>query len=84
VGFVVDKEALEEVFSKYFCFPCQSFHLLLHAHHHHPSSRTGTTGQMVACMPSGLNLDMPQEQGVRNILLFIINLSATRIGMLIL
>jgi hypothetical protein len=29
VGFVVDKAALEQVFSEYFGFPCQfSFHLL--------------------------------------------------------
>jgi hypothetical protein len=26
VGFVVDKVALGQVFSKYFGFPCQSFH----------------------------------------------------------
>jgi hypothetical protein len=35
VGFVVDKEALGQVFSEYFGFPCQSFHQLLH-HHNHP------------------------------------------------
>jgi hypothetical protein len=38
VGFVVDKVALGQVFSKYFGFPCQSFHQLLHTHHR-PSSR---------------------------------------------
>jgi hypothetical protein len=36
VGFVVDKVALEHVFSDYFGFPCQSsFHQILH-HHSHP------------------------------------------------
>jgi hypothetical protein len=35
VGFVVDKAALGQVFSKYFGFPCQSFHQFLH-HHNHP------------------------------------------------
>jgi fatty acid desaturase len=34
--FVVNKVALEQVFSKYFGFPCQfPFHLLLYTHHHH-------------------------------------------------
>jgi hypothetical protein len=31
VGFVVDKAALE-VFSEYFCFPCQSFNRFIHTH----------------------------------------------------
>jgi hypothetical protein len=36
VGFVVDKVALEQVFSEYFGFPCQSsFHQIIH-HHTHP------------------------------------------------
>jgi hypothetical protein len=35
VGFVVDKAALGQVFSKYFGFSCQSFHQFLH-HHNHP------------------------------------------------
>jgi hypothetical protein len=44
VGFVVDKVALGQVFSEYFCFPCQmSFHRLLHTHR--LSSGTGTTGE---------------------------------------
>jgi hypothetical protein len=47
VGFVVDKEALGQLFSDYFCFPYQSFHLLLHTHHHPPSG-AGTVGQTVA------------------------------------
>jgi hypothetical protein len=35
VGFVVDKVVLEQVFSEYFGFPCQSsFHQLLHPHNH--------------------------------------------------
>jgi hypothetical protein len=33
VGFVVDRAALEQVFSKYFGFPCHSsFHQVLHHH----------------------------------------------------
>jgi hypothetical protein len=45
VGFVVEKVALEQVFSEYFGFPCQSsFHRLLH-NHHHLSSGAGTIGQ---------------------------------------
>jgi hypothetical protein len=35
VGFVVDKAALEQFFSEYVGFPCQSFHQFLH-HHNHP------------------------------------------------
>jgi hypothetical protein len=36
VGFVVDKVAMGQVFSKYFGFPCQSlFHrIILHPHNH--------------------------------------------------
>jgi uncharacterized protein YcbX len=35
VGFVVDKAALEQIFSEYFGFPCQSsFHQFLHHHNH--------------------------------------------------
>jgi hypothetical protein len=35
VGFVVDKVALGQLFSKYFGFPCpSSFHQLLHNHYH--------------------------------------------------
>jgi hypothetical protein len=30
MGFVVDKEALGQVFSEYFGFSCQSFHQFLH------------------------------------------------------
>jgi hypothetical protein len=36
VGFVVDKVALEQVFSEFFGFPCQSsFQQFLHNHNHH-------------------------------------------------
>jgi hypothetical protein len=56
VEFVLDKVALGQVFSEYFCFPCQSsFHQLLYSHHH-LSSGAGTIGQTVAAVPSGLNL----------------------------
>jgi hypothetical protein len=35
VGFVVDKVALEQVFSEYFGFLCQSsFHKILNSHNH--------------------------------------------------
>jgi hypothetical protein len=41
VGFVVDKMALEQIFSEYFGFPCQPpLHRLLH--NHHRSSGAGT------------------------------------------
>jgi hypothetical protein len=59
VGFVVDKVVLGQGFSEYFGFPCQfSFHQLLHTHQH-PSSGAGTTGQIVANVPSGLSLRPP-------------------------
>jgi hypothetical protein len=45
VGFVVDEVELGQVFSEYFCFPCQSsFHQLLH-NHPHLSPWAGTIGQ---------------------------------------
>jgi hypothetical protein len=48
VGFVVDKVALEQVFSEYFGFQCQfSFHQMLHCHHH-LSSGAGTIDHTVA------------------------------------
>jgi hypothetical protein len=34
VGFLVDKRALEQVFSEYFGCPCQSFHGLLLTQYH--------------------------------------------------
>jgi hypothetical protein len=47
VGFVVDKMAMEQVFSEYFDFPCQfSFHQLLDTHH--LSSGAGIIGELVA------------------------------------
>jgi hypothetical protein len=33
VAFEVEKEALGQLFSEYFDFPCQSFHQLFHTHH---------------------------------------------------
>jgi hypothetical protein len=60
VGFVVDKVALEQVFSEYFNFHCQfSFHRLLHTHH--LPSGAGTIGQLVTDVASGLSLTPPQE-----------------------
>jgi hypothetical protein len=60
VRFVVDKVALGQGFSEYFGFPCQlSFHLLLHIHL--LSTGTGTIGELVADVPSGLSLTPPQE-----------------------
>jgi hypothetical protein len=60
VGFVVDKVALDQVFSEYFGVSCQfSLHRLLHSHH--PSSGVGTIGQLVADVPNGLSLTTPQE-----------------------
>jgi hypothetical protein len=50
MGFVVDKVALERVFSEYFGFPCQSsFHQILH--HNHLGQ--ATIGQSVAAVPGG-------------------------------
>jgi hypothetical protein len=43
VGFVVDKVALEQVFSEYFGFPCLP--IFLFHNHHHLSSGAGTIGQ---------------------------------------
>jgi hypothetical protein len=34
VGFVVNIAALGQAFSKYFGFPCETFHCLIHTHHH--------------------------------------------------
>jgi hypothetical protein len=54
-GFVVDKVALGQVFSKNFGFPCQfAFHLLFH--NHHLSFKVGKIGKTVAAVPSGLSL----------------------------
>jgi hypothetical protein len=63
VGFVVDKEALGQVFSDYFRFPYQLFHRQPHTkhnhHHNHLSAGAGTTSQIVADVPSGLRLTLP-------------------------
>jgi hypothetical protein len=65
VGFVVDKVALGQVFSKYFGFPCQiAFHRLLH-NHHHLSPGAGKIGQIVAAVPSGLTISLtPWEKWI--------------------
>jgi hypothetical protein len=56
----VNKVALGQVFSEYLFFPCQfAFHQLLH-NHHRLSSETGTIGQRVTDVPSGLSLTPPQ------------------------
>jgi hypothetical protein len=61
-GICVGQVALGQVFSEYFSFPCQfSSHQLLHTHHH-LSSGTGTIGQIVASLSSGLT--PPQEENV--------------------
>jgi hypothetical protein len=53
VGFVVEKVALGQIFSKHFGFSYQfSFHRLLHTHQ--PSSAAGTIGETVADVPSAL------------------------------
>jgi hypothetical protein len=50
-----------QVFSEYFGFPYQlSFHRLLHIHHH-LSSGSGTIGQLVADVLSGLSLTPPKK-----------------------
>jgi hypothetical protein len=57
VGYVVDKVALEQVFSEYFGLPCQfSFHRLSVI-----SPGAGTIGQIVADVPSGLSRIPPDE-----------------------
>jgi hypothetical protein len=54
--FVVDRVALGQVFSEYFCFPCHSFHRLFYTHDHHPRLVHWTN--IVAAVPSGLNLSL--------------------------
>jgi hypothetical protein len=54
VGFVVDKTAMGQVFFEYFGFPYQSFHRLLHTHHHSVYG-AGKIGQTVTDVPSGLS-----------------------------
>jgi hypothetical protein len=55
MGIVVDKLELEQVVSEYSGFLCQSLHRQLHTHHH-PSSGTGTVGQVVTEEPRELSL----------------------------
>jgi hypothetical protein len=59
MGFVVDKVALGQVFSKYLGLPRQfSFPQVLY---NHLSSGAGTIGQLVVDLPSGISLNPPQE-----------------------
>jgi hypothetical protein len=59
--FVVDKVALEQVFSEYFGFPCQfSFHQLLQKNHPHLSSGVCTIGQ------SGRSSDLDRYLGTQS------------------
>jgi hypothetical protein len=54
----MDKVALGQVSSD-FGFPCQfSFYQMLHTH---VSSEAGTIGQLLAHVPSGLSLTLPDE-----------------------
>jgi hypothetical protein len=69
VGFVVNKVALGQIFSKYFGFPSQlSLHLLLHIHH--LASGAGTVGQIVTYVPSGVSHTPPQETKKNNKLVY--------------
>jgi hypothetical protein len=66
VEFVVDEVALVQVFSEYFGFSCQySFNQLFQTHH--ISSGTGTIGQLVAGVSSGVTLTPPQENRKKKI-----------------
>jgi hypothetical protein len=53
--------ALGQVLSKYFSYPCHSFHRLLHTHLH-PLSRAGTIGQIMTDVPSGFSPTPPREK----------------------
>jgi hypothetical protein len=67
VGFVVDKLALAQVFSKYIGFPCQfSFHQLLHIHH--LSTGAGRIGKLVADVTSGLTVSLTPPQETKKML----------------
>jgi hypothetical protein len=58
VGFVVDRVELGQVFSEFVGFSYKfSFHRLLHTHH--LSSGSGTTGQLMADVTSGLGVTPP-------------------------
>jgi hypothetical protein len=70
VKFVVEKVALQQVFSEYFCFPCQfAFHRLLH-NHHHLSSGVGTVGQTVTAVPIVLDLTPREKKSLQKSLRF--------------
>jgi hypothetical protein len=56
VGFVVDKMALEQVFSEYFGFPCQP-HFIPPTSPSSQSLGTGTIGQYMAAVPRGPSMD---------------------------
>jgi hypothetical protein len=59
VGFVVDNVVLEQVFSEYFGFSCQfSIHQMLHTH---LSFGAGKVSQLIADVPSGVSLNLPQK-----------------------
>jgi hypothetical protein len=62
---VVDTVALVQVFWEYFDLSWQSFHRLLHIHHH-PSSAADTVGQTVADIPSGLSLTLTTRKALTN------------------
>jgi hypothetical protein len=65
VGLVLDKEALEQVFSEYFGFLCQSFHRVFYIHYH-PSSGAGTLDQIMANVTIELSLNpLPKEKKKR-------------------
>jgi hypothetical protein len=61
VGFVMDTDALGQVSSEYFDFPCQFLFPRLLNIHHHLSSGAGAVGQTVAEVPGGPSLTPPQE-----------------------
>jgi hypothetical protein len=74
VGFVVDKVALGNVFSKYFGFPFQSsFHQLLHNHHH--VIWGWYNRPIVATVRSGLSLTPPIIIIIIFIYLFVVYLT---------
>jgi hypothetical protein len=56
VGFVVDEVTVGQVFFEYFAFPCYfPFHQMPHAH---LPTGAGSINQIVADVPSGLNLTL--------------------------
>jgi hypothetical protein len=64
VEFMMENVVLEQVFSDYFGFPCQfSFHRLFYTQ---LSSGAGTTGQLVADVPSELSLTTLRKIKINN------------------